>query len=126
MMTTEEYDILTSEVDKFEYSDGSKVSSCLCLVTKDVVYEYGTILNNPAQRLLEFLMYTERIDRHQPLNTIDIFVLDKKFRYVYLDKQQYHEKSIRLLPNFYTDPIFKIDSFLMSWVNVINRIHIRC
>lgn len=123
MMTAEEYGILTSEVDKFEYSDGSKVSSCLCLVTKDVVYEYDAIINNPAQSLLEFLIYTESIDQHQPLNTIDIFILDKKFRYIYLDKQQYHKRPIRLLPNFYTDPIFKMDSFLMSWVNVINRIH---
>lgn len=123
MMTVEEYDILTREVDKFEYHDGSKVSSCLCLVTKDAVYEYDTILNNPAQGLLEFLIYTESIDQHQPLNTIDIFILDKKLRYIYLDKQQYHKRPIRLLPNFYTDPIFKMDSFLMRWVNVINRIH---
>lgn len=123
MMAKEEYDILTSEVDKFEYSDGSKVSSCLCLVTKDIMHEYNTILNTPGQRLLEFLIYTEGIDRYQPLNTIDIFILDKRFRYVYLDKQQYHEKSIRLLPNFYTDPIFKMDSVLISWVKSINGIH---
>jgi len=123
MMTAEEYDILTSEVDKFEYSDGGKVSSCLCLVTKDVVYEYDAILNNPAQGLLEFLLYTESIDQHQPLNTIDIFILDKKSRYIYLDKQQYHERPIRLLPNFYTDPRFKMDPFLTNWVNVINGIH---
>ncbi len=123
IMTKKEYDILSSEVDEFEYHNGSKVSSCLCLVTKDVVYEYGTILNTPAQKLLEFLMYTENIDRYQPLNTIDIFILNEKFRYVYLDKQQYYEKPIRLLPIFYTDPIFKMDSAPMSWVNVINRIH---
>lgn len=123
MMAKEEYDILTNEVDRFEYSDGSKVSSCLCLVTKDIMHEYNTILNTPGQRLLEFLIYTEGIDRYQPLNTIDIFILDKRLRYVYLDKQQYHEKSIRLLPNFYTDPIFKMDSVLISWVKSINRIH---
>ena len=37
MITAEEYH-RTSEVDKFEYSEGVKVF-CLCLVTKDIVYE---------------------------------------------------------------------------------------
>jgi hypothetical protein len=122
MMTAEEYVILTEEANAFEYSDGSKVSSCLCLVTKNVVYDYGTVQNSPAQNLLEFSIYTEEVDRHQPLNTIDIFICDNRFRWVYLDKQRYYERPIRLLPTFYTDPIFKMDSSLVQLVGVINRI----
>jgi len=122
MMTTEEYDILVKEVDAFEYSDGSKVSSCLCLVTKNVVYQYDTVLNSSAQNLLELFLYTEGLDRHQPLNTIDVFICNNRFRYVYLDKQRYYERPIRLLPNIYTDPIFKMNPAFVKWVGIINRI----
>lgn len=123
MMTTEEYETLISAVDEFEYSDGSKISACLCLVTKDVEYKFDTVLNIPSQNLLEFLIYTEGVDRHQPLNTIDVFLLGDKFRYVYLDKKRYYERNIRLLPNFNTDPIFKIDSVLANVVDAVNRIY---
>ena len=78
MMTTEEYDILTKEVEAFEYSDGSKLSSCLCLVTNNFVYEFDNVLNSSSQNLLEFLLYTESVDREQPLNTIDIFCYVEK------------------------------------------------
>ena len=122
MMTAHEYDILIKEVDAFEYSDGGKISSCLCLVTKNVVYELDTVQNSYAQNLLEFSLYTAEVDRHQPLNTIDVFICDNRFRYVYLDKQRYHEKAIRLLPNFYTDPIFKMDPDFVEFVGFINRI----
>lgn len=123
MMNTEEYETLISAVDEFEYSDGSKISACLCLVTKDVEYELDTVLNIPSQNLLEFLIYTEDVDRHQPLNTIDVFLLGDGFRYVYLDKKRYYERQIRLLPNFNTDPIFKINSVLVNVVDAVNRIY---
>jgi hypothetical protein len=124
MMTTEEYETLISAVDEFEYSDGSKISACLCLVTKNVEYVFDTVLNIPSQNLLEYLIYTEDIDRSQPLNTIDIFLLgERRFRYVYLDKKRYYERQIRLLPNFNTDPIFKMNSDLVNVVGAVNRIN---